>query len=208
MISSSLFTAFTAGLLLVGTAELGDKTFFIAALMAMKHSRRLVFLGAFSALALMTLLAVTVGQLVGILPELWVRLGKVALFTGFGLKLLYDGFTRRSEGDDEAEEAEAAIAQVEGQSPAQLSALGVVSKTFGLVFLGEWGDRTQITTVFLAASHPPVGVALGALSGFGLCIGAAVIAGRLVAGRVSERATNLFAGTLFLLFAIAALGRG
>ncbi|MGF1518206.1 MAG: TMEM165/GDT1 family protein, partial [Nodosilinea sp.] len=53
-----MFTAFTAGLLLVGFAELGDKTFFIAALMAMNHSRRLVFAGAFGALAVMTLLAV------------------------------------------------------------------------------------------------------------------------------------------------------
>ncbi len=156
---------------------------------------------------MMTLLAVTVGQLLGVLPVLWVRVAEIGLFTGFGLKLLYDGFTHRCDGEDEAEEAEAAIAQAEGQSPANLSALGVLSKTFGLVFLGEWGDRTQITTVLLAASHPPLGVALGALSGFGLCISLAVIAGRLVAGRISERATNLFAGTLFLLFAIAALGR-
>jgi putative Ca2+/H+ antiporter (TMEM165/GDT1 family) len=209
---SDLFTAFTAGLLLVGLAELGDKTFFIAALMAMNHSRRLVFAGAFGALAVMTLLAVTAGQFIALLPASWVHIGEVVVFAGFGLKLLYDGFCIGDQcpDDDEVEEAKAAIAAAEaGQvDPKALSPLGIVGKAFGLVFLGEWGDRTQITTVMLAASHPPVGVAFGALSGFFLCIGLAVVAGRLVAGRLSERFITLFAGALFLVFAIAAALRG
>ncbi len=212
MFFSDLFTAFTAGLLLVGFAELGDKTFFIAALMAMNHSRRLVFAGAFGALAVMTLLAVSAGQVIGLLPTRWVHLGEVVLFAGFGLKMLYVGACMGDNcpDDDEAEEAKAAIAAAEaGQvDPQALSALGIVGKAFGLVFLGEWGDRTQITTVMLAASHPPVGVAFGALSGFFLCIGLAVVAGRLVAGRLSERFITLFAGALFLVFAIAAAWRG
>ncbi|HIK44891.1 MAG TPA: TMEM165/GDT1 family protein [Leptolyngbyaceae cyanobacterium M65_K2018_010] len=211
MIFSDLLTAFTAGLLLVGLAELGDKTFFIAALLAMNYSRRLVFLGAFAALAMMTLLAVTMGQVIGFLPERWVHIGEVVLFASFGLKLLYDGFRMGNScsSEDEEEEARAAIASAEaGQvDPQALSALGIAGKTFGLVFLGEWGDRTQITTVMLAASHSPVGVALGALSGFFLCIGLAVVAGRLVAGRLSERFITLFAGVLFMAFALGAAVR-
>ncbi|NMF81975.1 TMEM165/GDT1 family protein [Nodosilinea sp. P-1105] len=211
MFFTDLFTAFTAGLMLVGLAELGDKTFFIAALLAMNYSRRLVFLGAFAALAVMTLLAVGAGQVVAILPSQWVHLAEVVLFAGFGLKLLYDGW--RMDGccdDDEVTEAKTAIAAADaGQiDPKALSALGITSRTFGLVFLGEWGDRTQITTVMLAATHSPIGVAMGAMSGFFLCIGLAVVAGRLVAGRLSERFITLFAGTLFIAFAIAAVIRG
>ncbi|TVP66885.1 MAG: TMEM165/GDT1 family protein [Leptolyngbya sp. LCM1.Bin17] len=212
MFFTDLFTAFTAGLLLVGLAELGDKTFFIAALLAMNYSRRLVFLGAFAALGVMTLLAVGAGQVVAFLPSYWVHVAEVVLFASFGLKLLYDGWRMDDHGDDddEAAEAQAAIAAADaGQiDPKALSALGITSKTFGLVFLGEWGDRTQITTVMLAATHSPVGVAMGAMSGFFLCIGLAVVAGRLVAGRLSERFVTLFAGTLFMAFAIAAVIRG
>ncbi|TVQ12366.1 MAG: TMEM165/GDT1 family protein [Leptolyngbya sp. DLM2.Bin27] len=212
MFFSDLLTAFTAGLLLVGIAELGDKTFFIAALLAMNYSRRLVFTGAFTALAVMTLLAVSAGQVIAFLPPTWVHIGEVVLFASFGFKLLYDGFCMGDScsTDDEEAEAKAAIAAAEaGQvDPKTLSALGIMGKTFGLVFLGEWGDRTQITTVMLAASHPPVGIALGALSGFFLCIGLAVVAGRLVAGRLSERFITLFAGALFIAFAIAAGLRG
>lgn len=208
MMFANTFTAFTAGLMLVGLAELGDKTFFIAALLAMTYSRRLVFLGAFAALAVMTLLAIGAGQVLGFLPSFWVQVGEVVLFAAFGCKLLYDGFClgESCPDGDEAAEAEAAIAAAEaGQiNPQALSALNIVGKTFGLVFLGEWGDRTQITTVMLAATHPPVGVALGALSGFFLCLGLAVVAGRLVAGRLSERFITLFAGSLFMAFAMAA----
>jgi hypothetical protein len=40
-----MLTGFTAGLLLITLSELGDKTFFIGAILAMRHPRRWVFLG-------------------------------------------------------------------------------------------------------------------------------------------------------------------
>lgn len=49
--------AFIASLSVIVVSELGDKTFFIAAIMAMKHPRLTVFIGAISALALMTILS-------------------------------------------------------------------------------------------------------------------------------------------------------
>lgn len=205
-----MLTGFTAGLLLVGLAELGDKTFFIAAILAMNHQRRWVFGGAIAALSAMTLLGVGAGQFLTLLPESWVYYGEIILFAAFGLKLLYDGFCMGGScpGEDEAEEAKAAIKAAESGHTVATAPLAIVTKTFGLVFLGEWGDRTQITTVMLAATHSPVGVALGAIAGFVLCIGLAVIGGRLAAGRLSERFITLFAGTLFIGFAIAAGLRG
>ena len=49
--------AFIASFSVIVVSELGDKTFFIAAIMAMRHSRLTVFAGAMSALALMTVLS-------------------------------------------------------------------------------------------------------------------------------------------------------
>lgn len=49
--------AFIASLSVIVVSELGDKTFFIAAIMAMKHPRLTVFAGAISALTLMTILS-------------------------------------------------------------------------------------------------------------------------------------------------------
>lgn len=49
--------AFVASFSVILVSEIGDKTFFIAAIMAMRHPRLTVFAGAISALAVMTILS-------------------------------------------------------------------------------------------------------------------------------------------------------
>lgn len=48
-----------SGFLLILFSELGDKTFFIALLLALKQSQGLVFAGTFGALAVMTVISVS-----------------------------------------------------------------------------------------------------------------------------------------------------
>lgn len=60
-------------------------------------------------------------------------------------------------------------------------------QTFIMTFLGEWGDRSQIATIAMAAGQDYWWVTGGAVSGHGLCTAAAVIGGRAIAGRVSVR---------------------
>ena len=47
-----------SGFLLILFSELGDKTFFIALLLALKQSQGLVFVGTFGALGIMTVISV------------------------------------------------------------------------------------------------------------------------------------------------------
>ena len=54
---SDFVHAFVKAILVIIVSELGDKTFFIAAIFAMKHPRMTVFLGAIGALGLMTFLS-------------------------------------------------------------------------------------------------------------------------------------------------------
>ena len=54
--------AFAAALGVIFATELGDKTFFIAAIMAMRHPRLIVWAGAVAALAAMTVLSTIVGH--------------------------------------------------------------------------------------------------------------------------------------------------
>jgi hypothetical protein len=54
-----------------------------------------------------------------------------------------------------------------------------------MTFLGEWGDRSQIATIAMAAGQDYWWVTLGALAGHSICTGVAVIGGRAIAGRVS-----------------------
>lgn len=203
-----MFAGFTSGFLLVGLSELGDKTFFIAMLLAMRHSRRLVFLGVVAALAIMTILSVLMGQAISQLPKYPIHLAEIALFIGFGLKLLYDAWQMPPQATgSEVAEAEAAIQQSTLKVKSG-TAWGVFLEAFTLTFMAEWGDRTQFATIALAASYNPWGVTIGAIAGHTLCAAIAVIGGRLVAGRISERTITALGGGLFIIFGIVAALEG
>ena len=89
-----------------------------------------------------------------------------------------------------------------------MGAAAVLLKAFSLTFVAEWGDRSQIATIALAASHEPLGVTLGGIIGHSLCTGVAVIGGKLLATRISERMVLLVGGLLFFVFAILELLQG
>uniref|UniRef100_A0AAG5DIC3 GDT1 family protein n=1 Tax=Anopheles atroparvus TaxID=41427 RepID=A0AAG5DIC3_ANOAO len=96
--------AFAASFMVIIVSELGDKTFFIAAIMAMRHPRLTVFAGAIAALALMTVLSVVFGMAATIIPRVYTFYISTALFALFGLKMLYDGY--RMSATEAAEELE------------------------------------------------------------------------------------------------------
>ncbi|GAX43002.1 hypothetical protein NIES4075_40110 [Tolypothrix sp. NIES-4075] len=205
-----MLTAFTAGLLLITVSELGDKTFFIAAILAMRHSRRLVLIGAIAALAAMTIISVVAGQAVSFLPKLYIHYAEIVLFIGFGMKLLYDA-SRMSALSCDAEvleEAKEAVEQAEKQQPKKKTPLSIILEAFVLTFMAEWGDRTQFATIALAASKNAFGVTLGAILGHSICAVIAVSCGRLIAGRISERQLTLIGGCLFIVFGVVAAIEG
>ena len=204
-----MLTAFTAGLLLITMSELGDKTFFIAMLLAMRHSRRLVFVGAIAALAAMTVLSVLMGQVVSLLPKALLHVTEVILFVGFGLKLLYDSRQMSSTAIcDEIKEAEETIQQADTVVAKQGAKRGVVFQAFALTFMGEWGDRTQFATIALAAANDPWGVTVGAILGHAICAAIAVVGGRLLATHLSEKVITTLGGLLFIVFGIVAWVEG
>lgn len=84
----SLFGSFTS----IAATEIGDKTFIVAALMAMRHPRFQVFTAAFSALFVMTILSGLTGHAVGAaISKKWSALLAAALFLIFGAKSLKEG---------------------------------------------------------------------------------------------------------------------
>ncbi len=199
---------FTAGLTAITLAELGDKTFFIAALLATRHPRRWVFLGSIVALAGMTLLSVGIGRVVfTILPPTILKIAEVVLFAGFGLKLLWDAQQMpRGIENEEAEEA-AEIVKAADSKLRSANAIAVIIEALTLVFVAEWGDRTQLTTIFLAAAPNlnAVGVTLGAILGHAITAVIAVVSGRMVAQHLSEKLLYRLSGLLFIIFAAMAL---
>jgi putative Ca2+/H+ antiporter (TMEM165/GDT1 family) len=110
-----LFQAFS----LIIFSEIGDKTFLIAAILAMRHPRLVVFLGAFASLALMSVLSAEMGHLLpALLPRQYTQFAAAVLFLIFGAKMLAEARAMKGgsgkikqemkEAEEEIEEDDAA----------------------------------------------------------------------------------------------------
>eukprot|EP00271_Cylindrocystis_brebissonii_P005586 TRINITY_DN17703_c0_g2_i1.p1 TRINITY_DN17703_c0_g2~~TRINITY_DN17703_c0_g2_i1.p1 ORF type:complete len:236 (-),score=46.24 TRINITY_DN17703_c0_g2_i1:834-1541(-) len=208
-------------------SEIGDKTFFVAALMAMRHSRRLVLVGALGALWVMTILSAAFGWAApSLISRTWTHHGATLLFFCFGLLSLKDGIFHKGGESEELKEVEAQLGETTSKKGSQANGHAglddddlktkkakrqaglanfispVLIQTFSLTFLGEWGDRSQIATIGLAAEENVFGVTLGGMIGHAVCTGAAVLGGKHLATRISERSVAICGGLLFLIFGL------
>ncbi|KAG6612855.1 isoform b [Phytophthora cinnamomi] len=213
------WSGFVSGILTIWATEIGDKTFFIAAILSMKKDRVVVFAGAIGALIVMTVLSVVMGVVATkfLPPSLTHYLGGV-LFVVFGVKMLYDAREMNAAGpsdelteveeelmgkkDEDAVQAEHVEEGLGKPESATDGMIKVFSQTFLMTFLAEWGDRSQIATVTLSATKDAFGVTLGAILGHSMCTGIAVIGGKFLATRISERTVTLVGGVLFVMFAL------
>jgi len=200
--------AFGASLTAITLAELGDKTFFMALILAARHRGRDVFIGAFGALTAVTLISLGLGYgLRELLPPSLVPWLAAVLFLGFGLKLLLDAQGMGSaEAEEEEKEAEQTIDAAEGRRRLSGS-WAVIWEAFALVFIAELGDRTQFATIFLATApaFSFAGLLAGTLLGHALVTWLAVGAGKWIGSRIRERLLYRLSGGLFLVFGLFAL---
>ncbi|XP_042225336.1 transmembrane protein 165-like isoform X2 [Homarus americanus] len=282
----NFLNAFIAALSMIIVTELGDKTFFIAAIMAMNHPRVTVFSGAMFALAIMHMLSAMFGYVITWIPRVYTFYASSVLFAIFGLKMLREGWKMKpDEGQEELEEVQSDLRRREDdyrhgsveegavtysadsvngdeavytpdsresgeamhkrdakdesevvlkqESPKDgevmfpregrsLEESGAGSRrggrkrvfvlqsriflqAFTMTFLAEWGDRSQIATVVMAAREDVSGVIVGGLLGHFLCTGLAVVGGRIIAARISIRTVTIIGGITFLIFAASAL---
>ena len=208
--SDPSLAAFGSSLTAITLAELGDKTFFMALILAVRHRARWVFVGAFAALTAVTLISLGLGYgLRELLPQAVVPWLAAVLFLVFGVKLLLDAQGMAADAArEEAEEAEEVVNAAENRGPIT-SAWSVIWEAFALVFVAELGDRTQFTTIFMATAPARVfsfaGLLAGTLLGHALVTWLAVRAGKWIGQWVNERLLYRLSGGLFLVFGLTAL---
>jgi len=204
---------FLSAFLLIFFSEIGDKTFFIALLLALQQPRSAVFAGTFGALAVMSFISVALGELFhnvdlflhDFLPPTLAEqplddYAAIALLLFFGLSTILDAGVPKA--DEEREDAEEAVTELTGSFKDNTVALApLILSTFILVFAAEWGDKSFLATIALAAASDPVGVVAGAIAGHGVATGIAVLGGSFLSEYVSEKTVAYLGGSLFLVFA-------
>lgn len=84
-------TGFTTSFLAILVSEIGDKTFFLAMIMALRYSQVVVFTGSYGALFLMTVLSTAFGKIAtSWISPLFTNIIVTILFFYFGIKMLID----------------------------------------------------------------------------------------------------------------------
>jgi len=168
---------------LIGAAEIGDKSQIVCMTLAARYRGLPIFLGAASAFAVLNLAAVLFGATVAAwLPDYLIAIGVAILFTVFGIHAL-----RVEEDNDDA------VVQKSGH--------GVFITTFVMILVAEFGDKTQIAVAGLSSTAIPASVWLGATLALATTSALGIWAGRILLRRISMQLLHKISGTVFLLLA-------
>lgn len=188
--SSAWLSSVGTSFLVIGLAEFGDKSQLVCMTLASRHRGLPVALGAITAFALLNLLAVLFGAAVAAwLPGWLVALAVALLFAVFGISAL------RYREEDEDSEVE--------EKPGH----GIFATTFLLIFLAEFGDKTQIAVAGLGSTATAGAIWVGATLALATTSLLGIIAGRRLLNYLSLLWIHRISGVFFLLLAAYAASR-
>ena len=177
------------GVILV--AELGDKSQLLSLAFATRYPVWLVLLGVAIATLLMQAAAVMLGTSFAlVLPT-----GPIQVAAGVAF-FIFAAWTLRDEGYDD---------DVARPPVRPRTALLTVT---GAIIVAEFGDKTMLVTLTLAATNDPWGTWLGASAGMFGANAVAVVAGALLGARLPRRPVRLLAALAFVVFGALLLAEG
>uniref|UniRef100_A0A7S4R5H9 GDT1 family protein n=1 Tax=Alexandrium monilatum TaxID=311494 RepID=A0A7S4R5H9_9DINO len=219
VLGSPDFNAFLLSVGMVGMAEIFDKTWFVALVMAMRYEKNTVFWGCFAALLVHVFVAAAFGFSVSrlVAPRTLDFLA-AGLYGTFAVLYAYDWLTTEQDSDlmaagkeevnssvrnEDEQDEEATYGATKGSHAVEKpSVLGrVFVQCFMAVFIAEWGDRTQIAMIGIHASQPLVPVMLGSTLAFALLTLSAVLVGIFLGDRtLNESTVKAVCAVSFLFF--------
>jgi len=174
---------------IIFVGELPDKTMFASLVMSTRGNPLAVWLGAAGAFLLHVVIATTVGVALFHLVPHRVLEGIVAFMFAVGAVLALR--------EARKEQEEEALVEKEAGSGRR-----VVTTSFIVIFLAEWGDLTQILTANLAAHyHSPLSVGVGAVLALWAVAGLAVVGGQSLLRVINIKTIRIV--TAVVLFGLA-----
>jgi len=175
--------------ILVFLAEFGDKSQLVCMTLAAKHRPWPVLLGAATAFAVLNLLAVVFGAVVASwVPEFWLALIVAGLFGFFGVQSLLINDNDLEKNDTEVR-----------------SSHSLFITALLMIFVAEFGDKTQLAVAGLASTYHGLPVWVGATLALLVTTALGIIVGQRLLKRLPLRLIHKFSGVLFLLLALVAL---
>jgi putative Ca2+/H+ antiporter (TMEM165/GDT1 family) len=180
-------TPLIVSFLLIGIAELGDKTQILTLALAAKYPMEKVIYGIFSATAALMLIAVLVGGVIQkLVPMIFISILAGAFFIIYGL-IIIAPITKAEEKEEVSSSA------IKSKDPFWI--------VFGSFFLAEIGDKTQLATFAMTAKYgSPVQIWIGATLGMVLVNLFGILIGNVLRNYIPEKMINYLTGGLFIIF--------
>lgn len=211
----------------VGVAEIFDKTWFVAFMMSLTADRWCVFIGSLLGLLLHVVIAAGLGMSISQIMSLS-TLNFIAAGAFFIMTCLYTreclvsepGSDIMAAGKEEAAEdlriGSSEPCGLKESSPLIMerrerskSKWWTFIRAFWLVFVAEWGDRTQIAMIGLHSSKPVIPVCVGSALAFLFLTSSAVAAASFMGNAtLSERTVKGVSAASFLVFTVLAFHDG
>jgi putative Ca2+/H+ antiporter (TMEM165/GDT1 family) len=178
--------AFWLAFAMIFLAELGDKTQLVALTLSTCYNAKVVLWGIFWSTLAIHVFSAGIGRLMGgFLPTNWIEFAAGIAFIAFGF------WTLRGDSLDDEEKS--------CDTKKHVSPFWLVFVTF---FLAELGDKTMLSTVTLATTHPFIPVWIGSTLGMVLSDGLAILVGKILGAKLPERVIKIGASLIFFGFGI------
>ncbi len=176
---------------LIFLAELPDKTAFATLMLAGEGKLPALFIGAAFAFLIHVVLAVTVGEYLGLLPSGWIKFGSGILFLIFAVMSLKRSLS--SENTDSPSQEKAL----------NLSFFQAFAKTFVVIFIAEAGDLTQLATASLTAKyHDRISILAGSVTALWSVTLIALLLGKKLQGSINPKKFSSIASAILGLTGI------
>lgn len=219
------FHALAQSFCIVGVAEIFDKTWFVALVMAMMYNKLVVFCSASLALVLHTFIAAGLGWGISRFFHIsTLHFCAATLYAVFAVLYGLEWYHADAESDVIAagkEEAAEAVnvpdteygslqnSKASKSKQPRRTLMQVFVQCFLAVFIAEWGDRTQIAMIGQSASQAIVPVCLGSSLAFLALTASAVLVGMVLGEHtLSEKKICIVSTLSFAVFSVLATWDG
>jgi putative Ca2+/H+ antiporter (TMEM165/GDT1 family) len=170
-------------LVAISLAELGDKTQLSILLLSTKTKKHLhLLIGVMLAFLIVDGTAILFGSwIMNIIPINWLKTASGIIFILFGILILR---------------------QKETTKESKLHVKNSFLSGFILIFISEWGDKTQIASALFATQYNSLMVLTGVMTALTLLSITAIYLGKIISDKINKKLITKTAGTAFILIGI------
>ena len=200
--------------LVIFLSEIADRTFILVLIYSLKMHWIPLILTSLFAMYFMNLLAIVAGYTVILLiPRSLIDWIGFATFLAFGIFCVYEGVNMESKSVQEEYEEEIqrtesnynSLVNEEDRKTNKESTWKLAIELFTFLCLSEFGDKSEITTVTIAAVYNIYAVLIGTMLAYFCDIAIAAFLGHWVGKYLTEKMMSIIGGVLFIGFAIQIL---